>query len=142
MELGVSDDCVSRVFERAEAPPGLAFVGPGLDHDFPAQAMVLEGTLADFYEADVPGCVLSFSLRGAMNAEWKVGRRLVKAPALTIVATLTLALGIGANAAMFGVVDRLLFRPPSYLKDPDRVHRVYLTRRGKYVADAVIEGLL
>lgn len=37
----------------------------------------------------------------------------------------TLALGIGANAAMLGAVDRLLFRPPAYLRDPGRVHRVY-----------------
>jgi putative ABC transport system permease protein len=49
-------------------------------------------------------------------------------PGFTIAVVLTLALGIGANAAMFGIVDRLLFRPPSYLKDPDRVHRVYLVR--------------
>ena len=41
---------------------------------------------------------------------------------------LTLGLGIGANAAMFGVVDRLLFRPPAYLNAPDRVTRVYLVR--------------
>ncbi|HJQ20675.1 MAG TPA: ADOP family duplicated permease [Gemmatimonadaceae bacterium] len=40
----------------------------------------------------------------------------------------TLALGIGANAAMFGIVDRLLFRAPSYLTDPARVNRVYLVR--------------
>src|SRR6185312_5475644 len=38
------------------------------------------------------------------------------------------ALGIGANAAMFAVVDRLLLRPPAYLRDPSRVHRVYLSQ--------------
>ena len=34
---------------------------------------------------------------------------------------------------MFGVTDRLLFRAPSYMRDPDRVHRVYLvqTHEGK-----------
>ena len=38
----------------------------------------------------------------------------------------TLALGIGANAAMFGVADRLLLRGPDHLVDPSRVMRVYL----------------
>jgi predicted permease len=47
-------------------------------------------------------------------------------PALAAGVALTLALGIGANATMFGIVDRLLFRAPPYLRDPDRVHRVYL----------------
>jgi predicted permease len=45
-------------------------------------------------------------------------------PAFACGVALTLALGIGANAAMFGIVDRLLFRPPAYLKDVDLVHRV------------------
>src|SRR5690348_7162422 len=40
----------------------------------------------------------------------------------------TLALGIGANAAMFGAVDRLLIRGPSYIADPSRVMRFYRTR--------------
>ena len=46
---------------------------------------------------------------------------------------ITLALGIGANAAMFSVVDRLLFRAPALLRNPQRVHRVYLanTYRGE-----------
>ena len=54
-------------------------------------------------------------------------------PVFTFVVVLTLGLGIGANAAMFSVVDRILFRPPPMLKDPALTHRVYLgtTYRGK-----------
>ena len=48
-------------------------------------------------------------------------------PAFTITVVLTLALGIGANAAMFSIVDRLLFRAPPLMHDPARVHRVYLS---------------
>src|SRR3954465_1454310 len=54
-------------------------------------------------------------------------------PPFAIAVIATLGLGIGANAAMFGIVDRLLFRPPALMKDPSTAHRVYTfqTRRGK-----------
>src|SRR5581483_8676282 len=38
-------------------------------------------------------------------------RGLRRAPVFTFTVIVTLALGIGANAAMFAVVDRLMFRP-------------------------------
>ena len=49
-------------------------------------------------------------------------------PGFALVVVLTLGLGIGANSAMFGIVDRLLFRPPAYLIEPNRTHHIYFGR--------------
>jgi putative ABC transport system permease protein len=52
-----------------------------------------------------------------------------KRPGFVLAVVLTLGLGLGANVAMFTIVDRLLLRPPAFLRDPGRVHRVYLVQR-------------
>ena len=54
------------------------------------------------------------------------GLRMKPGFALAVIATL--GLGIGANATMFGIVDRLLFRPPNLLIAPERATRIYLGR--------------
>jgi predicted permease len=53
-------------------------------------------------------------------------RGLRRSPTFTATVMITLGLGIGVNAAMFGAIDRLMFRPFPMLRDPGAVHRVYL----------------
>ncbi|HEX8358872.1 MAG TPA: ABC transporter permease [Longimicrobium sp.] len=55
-------------------------------------------------------------------------RALRRTPAITAIMVGTLALGIGANATMFGVLDALLLRAPPHVDDPARVVRIHFSQ--------------
>ncbi len=67
-------------------------------------------------------------------------------PGYTVAVVLTLALGIGLNAAMYGLLARLFLQAPPHVKDPDGIHRVWVRERfdvgvfaGTVVADDVMD---
>ncbi|HEY3519195.1 MAG TPA: ABC transporter permease [Gammaproteobacteria bacterium] len=52
-------------------------------------------------------------------------RQLARAPAFTAIAVLTLSIGIGANTAIFSVVNHLLLRPPAHVVEPERIVSIW-----------------
>src|SRR5687767_718117 len=58
-----------------------------------------------------------------MNDLRHAARLLGRAPGFTLAAILTLALGVGANTAMFSVVHAVMLRPLPY-PEPDRLIRI------------------
>ncbi len=67
-------------------------------------------------------------------------RSLARSPRLTTAAVVTLALGIGANTAIFGIVDSLFFQVPPQVRDPHEIVRVFV-RQGDPVSGQSIAGV-
>ena len=62
-------------------------------------------------------------------------RMLLKNPGFTLIATFTLALGIGANTAIFSLVNGILLRPLPF-KDPEQL--VFLSERSEQVPEMAV----
>ncbi len=67
--------------------------------------------------------------RMGQNATFAV-RGLRRSPGLAITVVATLALGLGVNAAMFSLLDRVFSEPPAGVVDPGHVYRLYVDHRG------------
>src|SRR5512146_1870399 len=55
-------------------------------------------------------------------------RSLARTPMMAGAIVLTLALGVGLNAAMFSLLDVLYLRPPAGVAHPEGVHRIWVER--------------
>jgi putative ABC transport system permease protein len=74
--------------------------------------------------------VWNLSSLGRFVRDVKYGARaLRKSPGFTVVAVLTLALGIGANTAIFSAIDALMLRPLPF-SDADQLVRIYSIKTG------------
>lgn len=67
----------------------------------------------------------------ALSQDLRYGMRmLAKRPSFTLIAVITLALGIGANTAIFTVVNAVLWRPLPY---PEADRLVWLNERHEQI---------
>lgn len=66
-------------------------------------------------------------------------RSLVRSPGFVAAVVATIAVGVGANATMFAIVDRVLFRPPPHVQHADRIGRVYFTQTFSWAGGVITQ---
>ena len=65
-------------------------------------------------------------------------RRVRRAPGFIASVVVILTLGIGVNAVMFGVVDRLLLSPPQHIVDSDEVRVLHVRGRSLFTGEITL----
>jgi len=68
-----------------------------------------------------------------MNVLRYTSRQLARSPGFALAVMLSLALGIGTDVTMLGLVDSLLFRPPAHVRDVDRLVDIRVRTYPDYV---------
>lgn len=69
-------------------------------------------------------------------------RSVRRSPRLAVAVAGTLALGLGANVTIFGIVDRLLLSPPDGIRDAHEVRRILVERPGLFSDEPVVVDYL
>lgn len=111
------DTAADVVADRA----GRGRAGVGLEVLSEAGAVLVSGLR--LRRDDLVSALSGFTVGWGRDVRFAV-RTLRRAPAFGAVAVLTLGLGIGANGAVFSLVDGILLRPPAY-HEPERLVLVW-----------------
>src|ERR1051326_4694883 len=90
---------------------------------------------------EIDNRVVAARRRGEWWDHWRQdlaysARSLTRAPGLAVTIIVTLALGIGINATLFSLLDRVFLRMPESVQHPEELRRFYWM--GKTVNDASV----